>query len=129
MAVGRRLGGHGITSGSGAVTEQRLAAFGGYRLAGRQSVQQRIQSFQAIDMVAIGDVGVETAAIDQDRQEAGVTGALDIGARLVADVHGLFRAQIHALEGGFEDKSGRFFAGFAAGNARIRGTGEYRGSG
>jgi len=30
MAVGRRLGGHGITSGRGAVTERRRAARGGY---------------------------------------------------------------------------------------------------
>ena len=80
-------------------------------------------------MIAVGNVGVEAAAVNEDRQEAGLPGALNIRTRLIAHVHRLVRAERHALEGGFKDKRGGFFASFAAGDAEFEGTDGSRGAG
>ena len=64
MAVSWRLGGHGITSERVAAESRMDAAPLGGGSAGHQSVQQRVESFQAVDVVAVWHVGVEPAAVD-----------------------------------------------------------------
>ena len=78
MAVGWRLCGHGITSEMGTVGEEHPSGGGMNGLAGQKAVQQWVQSFEAVDMVAICDVGMEAATVDENGEQTGVAGALNI---------------------------------------------------
>ena len=63
---------------------------------------------------------MEAAPVNQDGMEAGVAGALHVGAGLVADVNRLVRRHGHAFQPGFKDGGGGLFAYFPASDAKLQ---------